>query len=320
MLGAFLNACGGGGEEAASSPPVTQPSSYQYQIRSLPAGPMIAANALETLQVTGLNMDGTFNRETDEVTLVNGGNPGPLATLESTSFGTLPLDVTQEMRWVGGMHPTRGEYVVRISATEIVRVTVDNVLQGVHVDQIINGQNTGSGSFNWIDFESLLGSQAPAYQQIAHYAYGARGLVLEQAGRVIDALDIITSREAELAVGPVTVDCDPYPPAGGARGSIRYAWIDTNASGSLGPGDAFTITFDQCWENDPSDDIDNLLSGAATLSGYTEASGPPLLIGGDMTFSNFVMTETEEGPPGVFTILPDPVTINGGFRILFVGQ
>lgn len=320
FLGAILNACGGGGGDTAADSPPVLPASFTYQIRPLAAGPLAASNGLETLQVTDLNMNGTFNRATGELTLINGGNPGPLTTLVTGGLGTLPLEVTQELRWVGDQDPTRGEYIVRPSETEIIRVTVDNTLPGVTVELATNGQPTGSGTFTWLEFEDLYGSAAPAYQQIACFAYGARGLVFEQAGHVVEALDIITSREAELAAGPVTVNCDPYPPAGGVPGTIRYAWIDSSGNGSVGPGDSFTITFSQCWVNDATDNLDDLLDGTATLSNYTELDGPPLMIGGDMSFTDFVITETEEVSPGVFTTDPNPMTINGGFQIYFFGQ
>jgi hypothetical protein len=45
-----------------------------------------------------------------------------------------------------------------------------------------------------------------------------------------------------------------------------------------------------------------------------------VVVGGDMSFSNFVITETEEVAPGVFTTLTDTFTINGGFELYFFGQ
>lgn len=321
LLGAVLNACGGGGGgDTASDAPTILPSSFIYQVRPLAAGPLTATSGTETLQFTGFNMNGTYDRTTEEVTLVNGGNPGPLVTLVSSGLGTLPLGVTQELRWVGGQDPTRGEYVVVASATEYIRVTVDNIVPGVKVDNMINGLAVGSGTFNWLEFENLYGSAAPAYQQTACLAYSARGLVFEQAGHMIDAIELITSREAELAAGPVTVFCDSYPPPAGARGTIRYEWIDASGDGTVGSNDTFAITFTQCWVNDPADDIDKIINGSATLSQFADSAAAPVVVGGDMSFSNFVITETEEVTPGVFTTLTDTVTINGGFEIYFFGQ
>jgi hypothetical protein len=320
LLGAVLNACGGGGGDTASDAPTVLPSSFIYQIRPLAAGPMTAAAGSETLQFTGFNMNGTYDRITEEVTLVNGGNPVPLVTLVSAGLGTLPLDVFQELRWVGGQDPTRGEYIVRTSVTEIIRVAVDNTLPGVIISQVINGQTTGSASFTWLQFEDLYGSAAPAYQQTACYTYGARGLVFEQAGLMVNAIELVTSREAELAAGPVTVLCDPYPPPAGARGTIRYEWIDASGDGTVGSNDTFAITFDQCWVDDPADDIDKILNGSAMLSQFADSAEAPVVVGGDMSFSNFVITETAEAAPGVYTTLPDPTTINGGFEIYFFGQ
>ena len=179
-----------------------------------------------------------------------------------------------------------------------------------------NSVVSGPDTFTWAEFESLVGSAAPEYQQVAAYAYAARGFVFEQAALEIDALEIITSRDAELAQAPVVLSCDRFPPASGTAGTITYTWIDASGDGDLNPGDSFAIAFNQCWVNDPGDDIDKLLNGAATLSGYTESIEPSLWIGGDMTFSNLVVTETEETSPGTFTTL-DSVTVNGGFQVFF---
>jgi len=320
LLGAILNACGGGGGgDTASDAPTVLPSTFIYQIRPLAGSTFTATGGTETVQFTGLNMNGTYDRNTEEVTLVNGGNPGPLVTLVSSGLGTLPLGVIEELRWVGGQDPTRGAYEVRASATEIIRVTVDNTLPGVRINQTINGQATGSASFTWLQFEDLYGTAAPAYQQTACFSYGARWLVFEQAGHMVDAIELITSREAELAAGPVTVLCDPYPPPAGARGTIRYEWIDVSGDGTVGSNDTFSITFDQCWVNDPADDIDKIINGSATLSQFADSAATPVVVGGDMSFSNFVITETEEVTPGVFTTLTDTVTINGGFELYFFG-
>ncbi|HEY7585290.1 MAG TPA: hypothetical protein VH866_02130 [Candidatus Deferrimicrobiaceae bacterium] len=321
LLGAVLNACGGGGGgDTASDAPTVLPSSFIYQIRPLAGGPLTAAAGTETLQFTGLNMNGTYDRTTEEVTLINGGNPGPLVTLVSSGLGTLPLGVIEELRWVGGQDPTRGVYTVVSSATNYIRVAVDNTVPGVKVDQMVDGLSTGSGTFPWLEFENLYGTAAPAYQQTACYTYGARGLIFEQAGHMIDAIELITSREGELAAGPVTVLCDPYPPPAGARGTIRYEWIDASGDGTVGSNDTFAITFDQCWVDDPADDIDKILNGSAMLSQFADSAEAPVVVGGDMSFSNFVITETEEVAPGVFTTLTDTFTINGGFELYFFGQ
>ncbi len=262
-------------------------------------------------------MNGTYDRATEAVTLTPGS--GPLAaTLQGGPFGTLPVYLSQQQwAWVGSALPTRGELYVQRSDTDTILVTVDNTLPGVSVTWHDNTETFGPDSFTWAQFEDLVGSGAPEYQQIASFAYSMRGFVFEQAARMIDALEIITSRDAELAAGPVVVSCDPYPPGSATAGTVTYTWNDDTGNGDLGPGDSFTIAYDQCWVNDPADDIDELVNGTASLSGYTEVTDPSLWIGGDMTFSNLVVTETQETSPGVFETLPDPVTVGGGLQIFF---
>ncbi len=319
LFGMLLVGCGGGGgDSGASPPPPIVPTQFSYQIRALASGPLTVTMGEVSAEIADLNMDGTYDRSSEAATMTRGSSPLAV-TLQGPPFGTLPVSIMEDWAWVGNGSPTAGELIVQRSVSDTIWLTVDNTVPGVQVSWDNGGVVSGPDAFTWAEFEAIPGSAAPEYQQIAAYAYEARGFVFEQAGLAVDTLEVVTSMEDNLVRGPVVLGCDRYPPGTGTAGTITYTWVDVSGNGEPGPGDTFAVSYDQCWVDDPDDDIDTILSGSATLSGYTEVAGPPLLLGGDMTFSDLVVTETQEVSPGTY-VTQDAVTINGGFSVLFVEQ
>jgi hypothetical protein len=103
------------------------------------------------------------------------------------------------------------------------------------------------------------------------------------------------------------------------------SWVDSSGNGELGPGDDFTWEFSYCWDDDPTNDFDDLIHGMVEFGRYTEvvdSSNRVTRIGfetpGGVVFTNFVVSEVEEDPPGTFSIDTTIDTeLNGGFTIVF---
>ena len=185
--------------------------------------------------------------------------------------------------------------------------------------------------FTWDDFENLFGSAADDWQQRASLSFLLLEFMIEQLDFVVETLGFIGDYEDELQQnGTVTENCDAFPlgkaPAGIAQqGTHALTWQDTSGNGEVGPGDSFTWTFTDCWDNDPNDDNDNLINGTVDLGSYTEVvdgSNRVTRVGFDspegVVFTNLVLSEVEESPPDTFTIDPNnDVTVNNGFTIVF---
>jgi hypothetical protein len=233
--------------------------------------------------------------------------------------GTTTVIVTEDIAVNFGELPTSGAFDVIIPA-QIVSVTI--VAGGVQLS--LDG---AEGIFyTWDEFASLLDDDTQeAWARRASLAASAFEFLYDFFFEVADVLD-----ELELAVlaNPLVENCDMFtgtPPTGILpQGEMTVTWI---GSGELSPGDDFDWLFNQCWFDEPNEDIDELLNGTILLQDYTETvdfntntlfeigfgglSGEP----GGVVF-NLTVSETVEAN-GIFTISPENVvTITGGFAMI----
>jgi hypothetical protein len=111
------------------------------------------------------------------------------------------------------------------------------------------------------------------------------------------------------------------------EGYNDFTWNDVTGDVEVGPGDSFVWYFDDCWDDDPDDDIDDLYNGTINLMNYVdnEEDGVTIRIGyeppvegpGGVYFENFEISEIEEDG-GIYSHdSASAVTLNGGYIIVF---
>jgi hypothetical protein len=193
------------------------------------------------------------------------------------------------------------------------------------------------GCYTWQQFDELMDTSAVAAEQASAMAYGVLEFLLELAN--ITALNSFDLMEYDLEnLGNVTLSCDsfssaglspPSPIAAWDQGEVIFHFIDENADLTMGPGDSFGYIFNFCWENDPTDNIDDLFSGIIELISFTEsvnASDLLIRIGyegttsgktGGVFFDNFVWYETEPDATPPTTSFVSQMTLNGGMSVVF---
>lgn len=194
------------------------------------------------------------------------------------------------------------------------------------------------GCYTWDEFEQLFDDPtASQAEQLASFGFQAIGFLFEQTDLVTEVLGLIDDNQADLKqAGTITEMCDAFADAGLAapagtvnQGMRTLSWIDANSNGQVGPGDDFVGTLDECWVNDPTDDIDEILNGVGNFYGYVEnvdsnrevitaigftAVNPPNP--GGVMYSGFSISETEETSPGTAEIT-NVIGLTGGVSVLF---
>lgn len=213
-----------------------------------------------------------------------------------------------------------------------ISVIDNNPLDAVPDVRITVGMATSE--FTWLEFEALEDDPtANEDHQFAAFSYDSLMFMLVMLEFSVNALEDIGDLEAVLTSGPVVETCDAFadeglsaPPGIPDAGELTVTWNDDNSDGTLNPGDGFNWLLADCWDNDPTDNIDDLLNGEIDTIGYTEvitSAGLIDIIGfepfgddpGGVIFTNFSFTETDSStnPP----TLEEVTTLNGGFSIIF---
>jgi len=309
--------------------PATILSQYNFSIGSVPAGPLtVSVGAIGSISVDlGTTLLGAINLDasaTGDVTLLSTTtNAGSSFTLTGTS--TVPglevlnasaaVSVTSAISANVFDDPTSGSFEIT-TTPPLGAITVD--ISGTGVDISLDGGTPTS--YTWEEFTDLLGSpSAQPHELVAALVGGAYEFIFELA---LDAADNLDELELVTLSNPTIEQCDMFtgtqPPMVLAQGQTTITWT---GSGELLPGQDFTIDFDDCWLDDPTDNTDDLLNGIITLQGYVEdvdASNTLTRVGFDaVLFQDFTEAETEEDT-GVFTIDPSgTTTVNGGFSVIF---
>ncbi|MBN2720350.1 MAG: hypothetical protein JXR72_04520, partial [Proteobacteria bacterium] len=239
--------------------------------------------------------------------------------------------------------PTSGEVWVRSSigdTTSRIIITYNpNVeetgFDGVDLVYTPNESDPGdseSSSYNWEEFEELLENpKASEWEQKASFAFNILIFIYDQMEHVISAFELIDDNESRLlSVNPITEYCDAFsaadltaPEGVDDQGTAEFDWEE---SGEVGPGDNFSLFFTDCWQNDPADDMDDLLQGGLDFTGYIENIVP---IGDDevltsigfeeVEFMDLVLGETYTDGDACF-LEDNPTTITGTFGIYFYAE
>jgi hypothetical protein len=288
----FTVACGssggGGGGDIDDDVIIILPV-YAYQLTSSTDDPVtvtvpLFAGGRTELQLghlfEGPGLFGTYQPEEEAFTVERGSSlvvsqEGPLF------FGDFSVQATEDWFVPGEGNPNTGTLEVT-RGEERIEVAVINGGANVRIrwDAAGDGVYEESVELTWQEFEDLDDFEVPDWQPLGAFAYNATiEYVFELAELGIASFDFI-DEELEQSGGQFVGQCSaisdlglsvpPPPPIIPDQGQFTFAWLDTLPNGSVGPGDSFTWEFVYCLEDDPDDDIDDMLNGELALNDLTE--------------------------------------------------
>jgi hypothetical protein len=262
----------------------------------------------------------------------------PAGEMTIGSGATIDIDASALFQGGAGIVSIRVVEDLLIKRDMVSQGVLDVVAGAVTINVTIANSSvtisdgTNSETFTIDEFEKLFDDEgAPMWQRQAGFAFGAFGFLFEQFYLVVDALEFIDENDDALTEN-YTLPAGAAPAGVSEQGSCSVSWVDTSGNADLGPGDSFVWSYSDCWENDESDTLDDLINGSVNLVGYTEVSEnrngsvvitrigfePYIDSPGGVEYLDLTIAETEENPPGTFVIDEGAVfTINGGFSIVF---
>jgi hypothetical protein len=336
---------GGDGGDDGGDGEITVLPRYEFQLTSNPETPIVVQVPMAegtSLRLThlgdGPGIFGDFIYETGAFSIFGG------SSLVVEEVGLAPLfgdfDVQATQTWVIPVDEfaTSGAMVVRRGAAQVF-VTVLPAGAGVLVqwDENNDGTLESEVPLSWDEFDDLPDT-APEWQQLASFAYSATvDFMLELAEWSIAGIALIDDELVTLS--PIVAPCDafsgaglavpPSPPVIPDRGSLIFTWYDDAASGSVNPGDSFSMGFEYCWMDMTvfGDDYSALYNGLIGMNSWTEVVDNDILtrIGfegtspagraGGLVFENFEMWETWVDM-GV-TVAHRDAVVNGRLEVVF---
>jgi hypothetical protein len=331
----------GGGDDGE----VTVLPRYEFQLTSHAETPIVVqvpTGEGTTLRLThlaeGPGIFGDFNLETGAFSIFGG------SSLVIDDVGLLPLfgdfDIQATATWVIPVEQfaTSGAMVVRRDA-ERVFVTVLPAGAGVSIEWDENNDGTleDEVSLSWDEFDDLPDT-APEWQQLGSFAYSATiDFMLELAEWGITGIELIDDDLVTLS--PIVAPCDAYSGAGLAvpppppvipdEGFLTFTWYDDAASGSVNPGDSFSLGFEYCWMDMTifGEDFSSMYNGLIGMNSWTEVVASNVLTrtgfegtspsgrAGGLVFEDFEIWETwvDMGD----TVAHLDAVVNGRLEIVF---
>jgi len=354
VVGLVIACGGGGGDDDDDGDDIAILDEYQYNF-NLPEDSVYASWTQDEGDYEvgvfpafeGPTLSGSYNTETGEITITGGALDVDSDRGEDLLFGEFRVQVASTITIPEDGYPTSIGFLVYSSVGETTsRITVtynpnveDSGFDGVDLDFRPDLYGTPgvyeSSSHTWEAFEALLENEkADEWEKKASFSFNIVGFLLEQMEYAVNAFNLIDENEDRLlSVNPVTESCDSFSGAGLTApagledpGTADFSWEEGTAGaddGEVGPGDSFSMDFDDCWNNDPEDDFDDLIQGGLDFTGYMEnietVADVETLTGigfEEITFRNLVLSETyTEGD--VCTLEGNPTTITGTFSIWF---
>lgn len=257
--------------------------------------------------------------------------------LSETLFGDFRINILTQLLFSSDDAPIDGTMqVAQDTGFGFVTVGVTTCTGGLAGVEIIDN-GTPLGCYTWAQFDDLMDTSTQVAEQASRLAYGIIELLLELSD--MTALNSFDLMENDLAtLGNIPLECDSFSSAGVSapspyeawdQGNALFHWVDENADMEQTPGDSYGYIFNYCWNNDPTDNIDNLFNGVIDLIAFTEvadASDILTRIGyegstngktGGVFFDYFSMIETEsDSLAGTSTIVSQTV-MNGGMSVVF---
>jgi hypothetical protein len=204
-----------------------------------------------------------------------------------TLFGDFSVQATVDWFVPADSDPDTGALVVargdeRIEVAVIdggntVRLRHDATGDGVYEEEV---------SLTWQEFDDLGDfAEAPEWQLLGSFAYDATiEFMFELAQAGIDGFEFIDEDLAQggqriiqcSAFSDLGLAVPPPPPVIPDQGTLTFSWLDDGSEGGSGPdgvvgvGDSFNMAFAYCVDDDPEDDIDDMLNGEIGLNSFTE--------------------------------------------------
>ncbi len=330
LFGVFLTACGGGGgaDGGGQQPPPPMPTSLNYNIGTVAGAPLVVAYPEGSATIDNISLTGTIR--TDNLALTS--DPGsrmiiPDMTYQApgasdNQFAPLGPWVDNQLSWGASGYPAAGQLRISIDSArgDWALIEVDPSIPpagGVRLTNYLGYTPVGAPvSFGWEDFLSVADNvSAPLFQRKASLGFSGMAFSYEQAGTVIDWIafvdnDANVARLTSAGAAGVTENCDPRP--GAPLGTRKIVWNDDVANGAVGPGDGFTVTYSQCFVDDPGDDVDEILDGTIRMNGYILTDNPFAIGLAEARFENFSRTETHSNVVTTRTRVS-----NGGLSFFF---
>lgn len=231
--------------------------------------------------------------------------------------------------------------ITQVPGGDFIEIEMASCPSGAGVNISFNGVPVLPVScFNWDEFEQLFDTSEDPVLLAAVFGFQVIDFLFEQVNFVTEVFGFIDDFAIDLQEnGTISEMCDAFSAAGllkpdevvADQGMRSLSWTDVNTDGNVGPGDSFLGSLEECWINDPTDSVDQLLNGLADFSGYVEnvdqnrgvitalgftSVSPPNQ--GGVFFTGFIIDETEESTtaPGTAEITSS-IGVEGGFSILF---
>ena len=344
--GVACSSSGNGGDDDDGDGDVTVLPRYEFHLTSHPETPIVVqvpAEGIAGLRLShlgeGPGVFGDFNLQTGAFSIFGGSSLviEELA-LAPVLFGDFDVQATQTWVIPAGEFATSGAMVVRRDA-ERVFVTVLPAGAGVRVewDENNDGVLEDQAALTWDEFDDLP-DIAPEWQQLGSFAYSAAiDFMLELAEWAITGVELIDDELATLS--PIVAPCDafsdaglavpPSPPVIPDQGSLIFTWYDDAASGSVNPGDSFSLGFEYCWMDMTvfGEDYSSLFNGLIGMNSWTEVVDNDILTrtgfegtspagrAGGLVFEDFEMWETWVDM-GV-TVAHRDAVVNGRLEVVF---
>jgi hypothetical protein len=261
------------------------------------------------------------------INLFDASSPDPLV-------GNLSITIAEEVIiGVSGLPVIGRIHITLVPGTDFIDIEMASCVSGAGVNISYNGDPVSPIScFTWEEFEQLFDTSEEPVLIAAVFGFQVIDFLFEQVDFVTEVFGFIGDYAVDLQEnGTISESCDAFslaslvPPSGVADQGIRsLSWSDVNADSSVGPGDSFLGSLEDCWISP-----DQLLNGLADFTGYVENvdqnRGVITAIGftsdqapstGGVFFNGFSIAETEVlSPPNAE--ITNVIGVEGGFSILF---
>jgi hypothetical protein len=300
LAAAFSVACGssGGGSDDVDDDVINILPLYAYQLTSAADDPITVTLPGTTLSLQlrhlfeGPGLFGEYHPSSGTFSVFEGSSlvvdesiliaiQGEQMADVPTLFGDFSVQATVDWFVPADSDPQTGALVVArgdervevavIDGGNTVRLRHDATGDGVYEEEV---------PLTWQQFDDLGDfAAAPEWQLLGAFAYDATiEFMFELAQAGIDGFDFIDDDLAQggqriiqcSAFSALGLSVPPPPPVIPDQGSLTFSWLDDSTDGSVGAGDSFTMAFAYCVDDDPDDDIDDMLNGEIGLNSLTE--------------------------------------------------
>jgi hypothetical protein len=315
VIVAGLSGCGGGGGdspdggdvEITDDPAPPMPVAVNFGIGTKAGAPLTLTSGPISISYPLLSFNGTWDRNAKAYTLSGGTGTSSGPSL----FGTFASQLVEPLAWVGSTLPTRGkiESITPAGNSFFLPDPVQSTVTSTGLTLTYPGVTPLA-----VDWDRYIGLWAEVPEQPDHWRLASFGgatvaLAIERMTVVLELMAFINGNDQAIAAsgaaGLVTA-CSPRP--GASTGTRRIAL--TNPDGEFNPGDGLTVTYNNCWIDDPADDVDILRNGTITLSLYIENATPFSTGFDEFRFDALTDQETETAG-GVVTVDPTAIVTTG---------